>query len=76
MDLSRSIHVMSGLDPRIYLFRKMDCRVKPGNDDGLWCVRVEQSFGEGRCSGQAGRFLTRATSEVLSASVVMTIGGA
>jgi hypothetical protein len=26
--------VMRGLDPRIHLFReKMDCRVKPGNDE-------------------------------------------
>jgi hypothetical protein len=24
--------VMRGLDPRIHPFRKMDCRVKPGND--------------------------------------------
>jgi hypothetical protein len=24
---------MRGLDPRIHLLRKMDCRVKPGNDE-------------------------------------------
>jgi hypothetical protein len=24
---------MRGLDPRIHHFRKLDCRVKPGNDD-------------------------------------------
>jgi hypothetical protein len=34
MDLNRSLHVMRGLDPRIHLFRVMDCRVKPGNDGG------------------------------------------
>jgi hypothetical protein len=26
--------VMRGLDPRIHLSKRMDCRVKPGNDDG------------------------------------------
>jgi hypothetical protein len=31
---------MRGLDPRIHLFRKMDCRVKPGNDGGR--IRREQ----------------------------------
>jgi hypothetical protein len=25
--------VMRGLDPRIHHLRKMDCRVKPGNDE-------------------------------------------
>jgi len=33
---SMSAHsvVMRGLDPRIHLFQeKMDCRVKPGNDE-------------------------------------------
>jgi hypothetical protein len=25
--------VMRGLDPRIHLFRMMDCRVEPGNDN-------------------------------------------
>jgi hypothetical protein len=34
MDLNRSFHVMRGLDPRIHPLREMDCRVKPGNDDG------------------------------------------
>jgi len=24
---------MRGLDPRIHLFKRMDCRVKPGNDE-------------------------------------------
>jgi hypothetical protein len=24
---------MRGLDPRVHLLRKMDCRVKPGNDE-------------------------------------------
>jgi hypothetical protein len=33
MDLNRSVHVMRGLDPRIHRLRKMDYRVKPGNDD-------------------------------------------
>jgi hypothetical protein len=30
--VSRAL-VMRGLDPRIHHFRKMDCRVKPGNDE-------------------------------------------
>jgi hypothetical protein len=25
--------VMRGLDPRIHLFEKMDCRIESGNDD-------------------------------------------
>ena len=35
LELRHSLHVMRGLDPRIHPFREMmDCRVKPGNDDG------------------------------------------
>jgi hypothetical protein len=30
--MAAPIAVMRGLDPRIHHFRKMDCRVKPGND--------------------------------------------
>jgi hypothetical protein len=45
MDLSHSLHVMRGLDPRIHLFRQMDCRVKPGNDDGE--VRVTRISAKG-----------------------------
>jgi hypothetical protein len=30
---SRQRHVMRGLDPPIHLFKRMDCRVKPGNDN-------------------------------------------
>jgi hypothetical protein len=39
----RSLHlVMRGLDPRIHhlrktLSKKMDCRVKPGNDENVQC---------------------------------------
>jgi hypothetical protein len=33
-ELNRAVHVMRGLDPRIHPLRLMDCRVKPGNDDG------------------------------------------
>jgi hypothetical protein len=29
---AESMSVMRGLDPRIHLLEKMDCRVKPGND--------------------------------------------
>ncbi len=34
---------MRGLDPRIHhprksLSKKMDCRVKPGNDEGTSCI--------------------------------------
>jgi hypothetical protein len=45
MDLSHSFHVMRGLDPRIHLLRKMDCRVKPGNDNGE--VRVTRKSADG-----------------------------
>jgi hypothetical protein len=32
--------VTRGLDPRLHLFRKkMDCRVKPGNDERSQCKR-------------------------------------
>ena len=32
--------VTRGLDPRVHLFRKkMDCRVKPGNDERSQCKR-------------------------------------
>jgi len=27
------VTVTRGLDPRVHLLRKMDCRVKPGNDE-------------------------------------------
>jgi hypothetical protein len=53
---------MRGLDPRIHLFRKkslrrsMDCRVKPGNDEGrcsrIW--RLTRSSCTGPCKEQAG----------------------
>jgi hypothetical protein len=33
-DWHHSLHVMRGPDPRIHRVRAMDCRVKPGNDDG------------------------------------------
>src|SRR3954463_10885964 len=43
--------VMRGLDPRIHLkksfFKKMDCRVKPGNDTCLLIQRREQAVDQG-----------------------------
>jgi hypothetical protein len=30
--LRRTVTVTRGLDPRVHRIRKMDCRVKPGND--------------------------------------------
>src|ERR1700676_1759989 len=40
--------VIRGLDPRIHHLRKMDCRVKPGNDEiGLSIpimIRLERAF--------------------------------
>jgi hypothetical protein len=42
MELYRSLYVMRGLDPRIHLLRLMDCRVKPGNDDGEVRYDLEQ----------------------------------
>jgi hypothetical protein len=34
VELNLPLGVMRGLDPRIHLLlKKMDCRVKPGNDD-------------------------------------------
>jgi hypothetical protein len=32
--------VIRGLDPRIHLAKKMDGRVKPGHDEGGWCLHV------------------------------------
>jgi hypothetical protein len=39
LNLTRII-VTRGLDPRVHLFRKkLDCRVKPGNDEQGECKR-------------------------------------
>jgi hypothetical protein len=43
---------MRGLDPRIHPLRKMDCRVKPGNDE----KRYFRSFANGwRAAGSKGK---------------------
>jgi hypothetical protein len=39
---------MRGLDPRIHLSKRMDCRVKPGNDDLNWIIPCEKGLTSAR----------------------------
>jgi hypothetical protein len=35
---------MRGLDPRIHLLEKVDCRIKSGNDDIGYCNRMRRKW--------------------------------